>query len=208
MTAKGFYTKYFLFNNIKIINFFLTIFWVIGIFLIIFIINLYFNTQEESRYMLLSSLGIIISAFIASISMIKSIYENKENEKNKFLLEKLIICQELAIEELNEMSLNLSSISNSLNGFINADDGEPTKLSALSMNMFNELESKPSYAKLVWYLRCYFPKINVRFQSHILNIKQASSMTEVQDNMLDFLHLLDIEQLKYIINKDKIIFKK
>lgn len=207
MTVKGFYTKYFLFNNIKIINFFLTIFWIIGISLILFIINLYFYTQEESRYMLLSSLGIIISAFIASISMIKSIYENKENEKNKFLLEKLIICQELAIEELNEISLELSSISNSLSGFI-ADDGESTKLSVLAMNIFNEFENKPSYAKLAWYLRCYFPKIHIKFQNHMLNIKQASNMAEVQDNILQFLHLLDIEQLKYIMNKDKIIFKK
>ncbi|ADN08109.1 hypothetical protein [Sulfurimonas autotrophica] len=207
MSIKGLYFKYILFNNIKIINIFLTIFWIVGVILGIHIVIEYLSIENENKYLLLSSLGIIISAFIASISLVKSIYENKRTNENIFLLEKLTICQELTISEFNELLLRLSNVSTALGGFINADDGEPTRLCDLGREVLNNFENRQSYVKLLWLLRSFFTHLSVDFEDTMRNIKQAKNINEVQTNVSNFLSKIDYEQLKYIVNKNKIKFK-
>lgn len=207
MTIRAMYYKL-IFNNINIINLFLLFFWLLGIFLGISILIEYLNIDNQNKYLLLSSLGIVISAFIASISLIKSIYENKRNNENIFLLEKLTICQELTVVEFNELLLSLSNISTALSGFRNADDGKPTALCDLGREVFNDFENRQSYVKLLWLLRSFFTHLSIDFENTINSIKRASDIKEVQANISEFLIKLDHEQMKYILNKNKIRFKE
>jgi hypothetical protein len=207
MSIKGFYYKYILFNRLKIIDSFLMILWIIGVFLAMYILIVYINTKEN-QYMLLSSLGIIISAFVASFSVMKSIYETKENEVNKFLLEQHKLCQELAMEEFEYLNSNLTTLLYATNGIINADDGEKPNIGNLGIEIFQDFESRKGYTKFVGSLQNYFPHLSVEFFKTINIIKQATDIEEIKSAIIDFFSILDKEQLKYILNKNKIRVKQ
>jgi len=89
-----------------------------GIILSIYILSIYIKDNEPK---LLSSFGIIIASLIASTSLMKSVYETKESNKNMFLLKKL---DELYLKVFTLFDTILEDMHKYKNlNFTNADDG-------------------------------------------------------------------------------------
>lgn len=206
MTTEAYYYKFFLFQRIKIITTLLISFLIFGFIILIYIIYLYFNPIDNIyNTNLLSSLGIIVSAFIASLSVMKSVYQNKKMNDDKFLLEQLTKCHSLAFIEFNELRYNLSKIENF--GFINASNGESPTLGSLGYDIFEQFETKKEILELFGYIRCYFPHFLDELIKTISNLKTCTNTNELSKTIFSFLNIIEKEQLEYMINKKKIKFK-
>ncbi len=73
----------------KFINLMFTIFWIIGIY--IFATLIYKSTLTNDNALYISAIAILISSFLASLSMIKSIHNSKLIEKSKIEKEKEVL---------------------------------------------------------------------------------------------------------------------
>ncbi len=206
MSLKQLYYKYFLYKKIEIVTTLLFTFLLAGIIFVGFILCSIFLGTEIKNSNLLSVVGIIISAFTASLSVMKSIYENKKISDDKFFLDLLTRCHTLAFNELNKLTQNLHIVLTS--GFQCADSSETPSAGSYGFgeSFFNEFEKSKEFMELLGIIRCYFPHLVENFLNTIQKLKECNNYNKLSEIIFIFINTLEHEQFKYILNKNKIKF--